>query len=148
MPVRIRCAMRADCGERLLELGLVVDEQDAEPPPVLAVDEPVAAHAGVRERGDDLLRDVRDTGIEILGRLVLEVRDFELSCGRSSHAGYPERRIPRPASASEYRDVWLRQLPTFRQLEAVIELLGDLGRMLMAVDAKLDQIVDLLEEDS
>jgi hypothetical protein len=45
--------------------------------------------------------------------------------------------------------MWFRRhSPTFRQLEAVIELLSGLGRILMAIDAKLDLIVDLLEEDA
>jgi hypothetical protein len=41
-----------------------------------------------------------------------------------------------------------REVSTHHQLDAVIELLSGLGRILMAIDAKLDHIVDLLEEDS
>jgi hypothetical protein len=47
------------------------------------------------------------------------------------------------------RSMWFRrEVPAHRELDAVIELLSGLGKILMAIDAKLDQIVDLLEEDS
>ena len=51
-------------------------------------------------------------------------------------------------SVRDDRGVWFqRDLPTSRHLEAVIELLAGLGRMLMEIDDKLDQIVELLEEE-
>jgi hypothetical protein len=57
--------------------------------------------------------------------------------------------MARAALARQDRDVpFRRELPTSNQVKGVIELLSGLGRILMAIDAKLDQIVDLLEEDS
>ena len=41
--------------------------------------------------------------------------------------------------------MWMRRLVA--QLDDVTELLEALGRMLMVIDGKLEQIVEILEED-
>ena len=41
--------------------------------------------------------------------------------------------------------MWMRRLVA--QLDDVTELLEALGRMLMVIDAKLDEIAEMLEED-
>jgi len=42
--------------------------------------------------------------------------------------------------------VWRRSDPSV-ELQEIVALLRDLGRLLMGIDAKLERVVDLLEED-
>jgi hypothetical protein len=42
--------------------------------------------------------------------------------------------------------VWWRSDPSV-ELQEIVALLRDLGRLLMGIDAKLERVVDLLEED-
>ena len=56
--------------------------------------------------------------------------------------------MSRPESRRQDRGVWFRRtLPRLPQLDDVIEVLEGLGRMLMEIDGKLEQIVEILEED-
>jgi hypothetical protein len=74
MPVGIGRAALADCGERALKCVFVLHEDDAQPPSGLMVGEPVRLDPLGAKCWHDLLTDVRDAGLEILRRLVLEIR--------------------------------------------------------------------------
>jgi hypothetical protein len=51
-------------------------------------------------------------------------------------------------AARQDREMRFRREMPVQQLDAVIELLSGLGTMLMAIDDKLGQIVELFEEDA
>ena len=76
------------------------------------VDEPVRLDSLRASGGDDLIEDVRDAGLEILRRLVLEIRDLLLSCARSSH-GTRVRAAMLVVAATERELALLDGLDTF-----------------------------------
>lgn len=76
MPVGFGGATLADACEGALQRVLILHEDDAQPPSGLAVDDPLRPDPCLLERGHDLVQDVRDAGLEILLRLVLEIGDL------------------------------------------------------------------------
>jgi len=146
MPARFGGTPLADGGEDTLQRLLVVDEEHAHPPSVLAVGHPVALHTLGLRGGDDLVDDVRHAGLELFRRLVLEVCDLDSHARDLLTSPYSARPMARSGSVHHDRGMWFRRL--LDQLDDVTDMLKAVSRMLIQMDAKLERIVEILEEDA
>ena len=110
VPVRVGCAALADGGEGALQRLLVLDEHNAQSSAGFAVREPIRLDALFTEGRNDLLADVRDACLEVLGRLVFEKRDL---CSHAAILSRSRVRAMLVVAATERELALLDGLDTF-----------------------------------